>query len=312
MERDAKYAAVAVFALLAVAAAFAFVWWYSDRGDRRDYESYEIYFNGSVSGLARASPVRYLGVDVGRVQSLSVDKRNPGRVKIVAQIDSSAPISAATRASLGLLGLTGLLYIDLQLDDGAGTANQPLGQGEKFPIILSRKGDIEAFVEKLPDVVARAAAVMERVDRLLADDNLKAVGDTLANLRQASNDLPGITRQAKVLATDLRAAASATTALAARLQQTTDRSQPDLEATLASTRATAEKLAKIADSLDRIVVGNQATLAQFAGSGVAELQQLVIDARDASTEVRALARELRENPSSLLREPREAGVEIAP
>jgi phospholipid/cholesterol/gamma-HCH transport system substrate-binding protein len=68
MERDAKYAAVAVFALLAVAAAFAFVWWYSGRGDRRDYESYEIYFNGSVSGLARASPVRYLGVDVGRVR----------------------------------------------------------------------------------------------------------------------------------------------------------------------------------------------------------------------------------------------------
>jgi phospholipid/cholesterol/gamma-HCH transport system substrate-binding protein len=312
MERDAKYAAVAVFALLAVAAAFAFVWWYSGRGDRRDYESYEIYFNGSVSGLARASPVRYLGVDVGRVQSLSVDKHNPGRVKIVAQIDSSAPISGGTRAVLGLLGLTGLLYIDLQLDDAAGTTNQPLKQGEEFPIILSRKGDIETFVERLPDVVARADAVMERVDRLLADDNLKAVGDTLANLRQASNDLPGIAREAKALATDLRAAASATATLAARLQQTADRSQPDLEATLASTRATAEKLAKTADSLDRIVVGNQATLAQFAGSGVAELQQLVIDARDATTEVRELARELRDNPSSLLREPREAGVEIAP
>jgi phospholipid/cholesterol/gamma-HCH transport system substrate-binding protein len=312
MERDAKYAAVAVFALLAVAAAVAFVWWYSGRGDRRDYESYEIYFNGSVSGLARASPVRYLGVDVGRVQGLSVDKRNPGRVKVVAQIDSTAPISGGTRATLGLLGLTGLLYIDLQLDDGARSANQPLEQGEEFPIIVSRKGDIETFVEKLPDVVARAEAVMERVDRLLADDNLKAVDDTLANLRRASNDLPEIARQAKVLATDLRTAASASTALAQRLQQAVDRSQPDLQGTLASTRAAAEKLSKTADSLDRIVAGNQATLAQFAGSGVAELQQLVIDARDASTEVRSLARELRDNPSSLLREPREAGVEIAP
>ena len=32
---------------------------------------YEIYFDGSVSGLARGSPVRYLGVDVGRVRSLA-------------------------------------------------------------------------------------------------------------------------------------------------------------------------------------------------------------------------------------------------
>jgi phospholipid/cholesterol/gamma-HCH transport system substrate-binding protein len=312
MERDAKYAAVAAFALLAIAAAVAFVWWYSGRGDRRDYESYEIYFNGSVSGLARASPVRYLGVEVGRVQSLSVDKHNPGRVKVVAQIDTSAPITGETRARLGLLGLTGLLYIDLQLDEQAGSANQPLQQGEQYPVIVSRKGDIEAFIEKLPDVVTRVGGVLTRVDRLLADDNLASVNAALANLRTASNDLPEITRQLRALAVDLRATAAASKTLAESLQQTSDRSQPNLQATLASARATAEKLSKTADSLDRIVSGNQATLTQFAGNGVAELQQLVIDARDASTEVRSLARELRDNPSSLLREPREAGVEIPP
>ena len=67
MERDAKYAAVALFALACIAAAVAFVWWYTGRGDRRDYTPYEIYFEGTVSGLSEGSPVRYLGVDVGRV-----------------------------------------------------------------------------------------------------------------------------------------------------------------------------------------------------------------------------------------------------
>ena len=114
MERDAKYAAVALFALTCIAAAVAFVWWYTGRGDRRDYTPYEIYFEGSVSGLSEGSPVRYLGVDVGRVQQMSVDKSDPGRVRTVVEVDSTAPISAATQAKLGLLGLTGLLYIDLQ------------------------------------------------------------------------------------------------------------------------------------------------------------------------------------------------------
>ena len=85
MERDARYAAVAIFALLAIAAAFAFVWWYSGQGDRRSYESYEIYFDGTVSGLAQGSPVRYLGVDIGRVRSLAVSRSDPGRVKIVVE-----------------------------------------------------------------------------------------------------------------------------------------------------------------------------------------------------------------------------------
>ena len=49
----------------------------------------------------------------------------------------------------------------------------------------------------------------------------------------------------------------------------------------------------------------------LAGPGAVELQQLVLDVRDASAEVRALARALRENPSSLLRESKEQGVEIA-
>ena len=73
MERDAKYMAVGIFALLAVAAAVAFVWWYSGASDRRSYQRYEIHFSGTVSGLSQGSPVRYLGVDVGRVRSLAVD-----------------------------------------------------------------------------------------------------------------------------------------------------------------------------------------------------------------------------------------------
>ncbi len=312
MERDAKYAAVGLFALLAVAAAFMFVWWYSDRGDHRDYARYEIYFSGSVSGLARASPVRYLGVDVGRVKSLSVDRRNPGQVKIVAEIDSTAPISGATRARLGLLGLTGLLYIDLQLDEAGGAARQPLQTGQQYPVIASRKSDIEAFVEGLPGLVARAADVMDRLERLLADDNLNLIGGTLANVHQASADLTETMSQAKLMATELHQASTATAGLVAGLQQTIVQSQPELLGALAGARSAADKLAKTADSLDRIVVGNEATLKQFSGTGLAELQQLVIDARDATAEVRALALQLRENPSAILREPRESGVEIAP
>ncbi len=139
MERDAKYAAVAAFALLAIAAAVAFVWWYSGSGERRDFVRYEIYFDGSVSGLAKGSPVRYLGVDVGRVRNLAIARDNPSRVRVMAEIDSEAPISGATRARLGLLGLTGLLYIDLQQDPEADPA-RVLAEGQRYPVIPVAQG----------------------------------------------------------------------------------------------------------------------------------------------------------------------------
>ena len=65
--------------------AVGFVLWYTDANDGRDYELYEIYFTGSVSGLDRGSPVRYLGVDVGRVRRLSIDRSDASRVVVVVE-----------------------------------------------------------------------------------------------------------------------------------------------------------------------------------------------------------------------------------
>ena len=311
MERDAKYAAVAAFALLAIAAAVAFVWWYSGRGDRRDFTRYEIYFDGSVSGLSRGSPVRYLGVDVGRVRNLAVERENASRVRVIAEIDSEAPITGATEARLGLLGLTGLLYIDLQ-QDAARDPKRALDPGRNYPVIPSRKGDIEATVEKLPDLLGRAAGVVERLEELLSDRNLESVSATLANVKSASEQLPGITREAAALATELRGTSAEAAALAKQLRGLADRSAPQIEASLAGVRTTAEKLGRTADSLDRIVAGNEASLARFTGRGLADLEALVADLRATSDEIRTLAQGLRDRPSSLVVEPQERGLEIPP
>jgi len=309
VEREARYAVVGLFALAAIVLAFGFVWWYSDVSDRREYARYEIHFFGTVSGLAEGSPVRYLGVDVGRVERLQVDPDNPRRVKGVVQIDATAPISGATEARLGLLGLTGLLFIDLR-EDPRRTASTPLVQGDRYPVIRSRKGDIEAFMERLPDAVGRAAKVMERVERVLSQENIDAVRASLASIREATAELPALSRNASTLATELQGTAVEVRALSQQLRAVVDESRPDLATTLGSVRSAAERLSNTAASIERIVSGNEGALSQFAGSGGADLQQLLLEVRDTSAEVRALARQLRENPSALLRERQDTGVEL--
>jgi phospholipid/cholesterol/gamma-HCH transport system substrate-binding protein len=309
LEREARYAVVGLFALVTILLALGFVWWYSDADDRRDYNRYEIHFFGSVSGLAEGSPVRYLGVDVGRVQRLRVDPANPRRVKVIVEIDSTAPISGATEARLGLLGLTGLLYIDLR-EDPKRVASTPLAPGDRYPVIRARKGDIEAFLERLPDTLARASKVMERVEKLLSQQNIDAVGQSLASIREATGELPALTRNASTLATELSQTATEVSALSRKLGDVVDESRPDLTAALGSVRTAAERLAATAASLDRIVSGNEGHLSRLAGSGGGDLQQLLIEVRQTSAEVRALARQLRENPSALIRERQDSGVEL--
>jgi hypothetical protein len=79
---------------------------------------------------------------------------------------------------------------------------------------------------------------------------------------------------------------------------------------LANARVASDKLARAADGLDHLLNDDDGAFARNAGAGVAELQQLAIDARMASQEIRDLARQLRDQPSSLVREQPEAGVEM--
>ena len=309
MERDARYATVALFALACIVAALAFVWWYSGRGDRRDFNTYEIYFEGTVSGLSKGSPVRYLGVDVGRVTSLSVDRQDPGRVKVVAEIDEEAPVSGTTQAKLGFLGLTGLLYIDLQQNERV-PASRALPRGERYPVIAARKGSIEASAEKLPEILGQVSEIMERVEHLLADENVGAITATVANLERATAQLPATLADAQALASDLRKISATTLTLTQRADATLAAAQPDLRAALANARTASEKFARSAEGIDRLLNDQDGAFSRSAGASVVELQLLAVDARNASNEVRELARVLRERPSSLLLERPEAGVEM--
>ena len=97
MEREANYAAVGAFVVLVVVMAVLFVYWYSDAREHRDYTRFEVYFEGSVSGLERGAPVRYLGVDIGRVYSMRIDPRDSSRVQVL--VDLTRPRPYRTRRS---------------------------------------------------------------------------------------------------------------------------------------------------------------------------------------------------------------------
>ena len=132
MDRDANYVAVGAFVLLVIAMAVSFVFWYTDQQDKRTYQRYEIYFPGSVSGLTAGSPVRYLGVDVGKVVRIMLDPQQRKTVQVIVDIDSTAPIDDRTRASLSLQGVTGLLFVDLEAGS-EGRVHRRSGAGPTLP-----------------------------------------------------------------------------------------------------------------------------------------------------------------------------------
>jgi len=311
MEREANYVAVGVFIVLVVAMAVIFVLWYANAKDRREYDLYEIYFTGSVSGLDRGSPVRYLGVDVGRVRRLSIDASHASRVAAVAEIDESAPISSATRASLGLQGVTGLLFINLKEAPDA-DRSQPLKQGVRYPVIQSVASDFDVFVESLPQLMIRANALLERMSRVLSDENLAALADTISTLHAATATLPQTSANVAKLVDQMNATVLEIHGAAQSLRGIGEDARPEVRAALERLSATANNLAEASSRLDNFTRRSEVQLGHFSEQGLFEIERLVRETRSAAREFRDLSRSLKENPSQILYEPPVSGVEIRP
>jgi len=309
MERDANYTAVGAFVLLVVTMGGLFVYWYAGSADARDYRRYEIYFEGSVSGLNRGSTVRYLGVDVGRVVAIKIDTRASDRVQIIADIDSTAPVSKDTLASLSMQGVTGLLYIDLLANASAKRVMASV-PSEKYPVIDSVQSNFDRLLASLPDLVGRATVVVDRAARVLSDENIKAFSKTMQNIELASASVPGAMRDAAVVVADLRATLADVRVAASGVRQLIETSGPDLATASERIRAISENLAKTTANLDRLMTDHREDLGLFLRDSLPEIERLMRDSRSAAQEFRELSRSLRADPSQLLYEPSYKGVEI--
>jgi phospholipid/cholesterol/gamma-HCH transport system substrate-binding protein len=204
---------------------------------------------------------------------------------------SDTPVNRNTLARLTPQGVTGLLFIDLAQAPPNQRGVSPDVPSQRYPVIRSMPSNLDLFLNGLPDLVASANDVITRIAGLLNDENVAAMNATLANVRAASDTLPGTSRDVARLVAELRGTVTEAQA-AKRLREASD------------------NLASITGRVDKLLKTREPELDRFTSTGLGDFEQLVRESRDAVAEVRELARTLRENPSGLLYEKAPTGVEI--
>jgi phospholipid/cholesterol/gamma-HCH transport system substrate-binding protein len=113
METKANYTIVGIFTLLVIAAAFGFVYWMAEYGRGGPMAELVVRIPGSANGLSVGSPVRFNGIQVGSVKSLSIDADDPRYSLAFTEVRADAPVYSSTKAVLEIQGLTGAAYIEL-------------------------------------------------------------------------------------------------------------------------------------------------------------------------------------------------------
>jgi phospholipid/cholesterol/gamma-HCH transport system substrate-binding protein len=163
METRANYVTVGIFTLLAIIAAFAFVYWTAGLGDRGEVAQLRVRIPGSASGLGRGSAVLFNGVKVGEVQRVFIDINNPTDAIADTVVDRLTPITQSTQADIGLAGLTGTANIELK--GGSLTETNLLDQAED----QNRIAEIKANPSAVTNLLQTAQSILTRADTVVAE-----------------------------------------------------------------------------------------------------------------------------------------------
>jgi phospholipid/cholesterol/gamma-HCH transport system substrate-binding protein len=322
LETKGNYVLVGLFALVVMAASFAYFYWSGRYNDAADQAPIELRVVGSAAGLGPGSAVLFNGIRAGSVTGIAADPDNPRLVRVYARIDQFLPIKEDTRASIGAAGITGVSSVNL---NGGSLASPRLLQSDTrnaadIPV-LSADASADIF-SQAQELTGQAGNILTGLESLIQENRSdlnkiidNAVGFTTALdsnsaelesfLRSASDVgrsleglagtlAPSTERLEQILAAvepekvaSITANAEAFSANAAKLSETTAQ---QIDGILADAATTVESLSEFADALASSGEDVQALVASVE---IEQVETLVNEVVSAAENIAAVTNELR-------------------
>lgn len=303
--------------------------------EKRD--EYPVHFQGSVAGLSPGSPVRYNGIDVGRVERVSIDPQKPSGVLVTISLVADTPLRSDTVAVLNMQGITGLKFIELQGGRDDAVVVPPGTE------IKSSQSTVDLLTDKATSIANKVEAVLDNLTALTSGDNARSITGILNNvdaisatiakvLADNSDSVAGLVQDARAIVGDVRAFVSDARSSLDTLRKAADMASrwvdpADVKGTLGQLQNTLTRLDMSLGVVDDAVRAARARLAPnelgaalSAFTGLANASADLVRRADA-TLVRAredlfralnavtegadsfsdLANQLRDDPASLIR-----------
>jgi len=300
MEKDANYALVGFSTLLLVTGLIIFSVWLARLQFAQEYDQYDIIFQGPVRGLSQGGEVHFNGIKVGEVTRIQLDPDDPNRVIARARVTSDVPIRIDSFATLEPQGITGVNYVQIT----AGTPNKQLlkdtvGPG-KIPKLKTQRSTLSDLLEGGGTVLTRTVEALDRVNRVLSDQNIKVVGAAIADTQAVTAEL----RDRKELIGDAQKALQSIDQAATQIAELSKTSQnlvdTDGRRTLKNL-ADASEQAQAAAKDVRVIVGRlDAPTSEFATSGLPQLTAAVQSLQQTAESLDRLIRDVESNPRGLV------------
>lgn len=206
METKANYFAIGAFTILGFLGILGFFAWFSKLELDRQYAYYDVYF-ANVSGLDRASTVKFAGLAVGQVVDLRLAESGDGSVRVRLEVDAATPVRIDSVATIEAQGVTGVSFVGIS----SGSSSSDLlarAASDGAPDIVAGKSALQTLTEDAPRVIDETLAAIEQINSFLSPENGAQLERILTNLGNASEELETTLTEFSNVAQDVGRSAS--------------------------------------------------------------------------------------------------------
>ncbi len=291
-----NYAIAGAFVLVLGAVLIAGVLWLASGGAfRKQYDLYQAIVDESVAGLNLNAPVKYNGVDVGKVRQIQLDPGKPERVNLLFAIERGTPIREDTVAVLKTQGLTGIAYVELS----GGSADAPplrATAGSEYPVIRTKPSLSARLENVLTSVLAKLDSTSNNINAILSDDNRVAFTSALADIATVARTIAA-----------RKNTLDAGMANAARTFENTSGATAQLGPVIDRIGRSADAIEKMGDEVARTSAGTGKTVdsvgadvKRFTAETLPALERLLGELSVLTTSLRRLSEQTERDPRGIL------------
>ncbi|MCB1475888.1 MAG: MCE family protein [Rhodobiaceae bacterium] len=304
METRANPVIVGLFTIVAIVAAFGFIYWlgrYSEQGSQTEYR---VVFVDDVSGLNNGSPVLFNGIKVGQVSSMTLAPYDPTQIVVHINVADDTPVKVDTKALLQTQGITGGAVLMLKPGKATSVAlKDAWGDPNSAPLIFAEPSGLQNLLDAAQQLVTRVDGVAARLDTLIAT-NETAVTRIVGNVETLTGSLAGKSDKigqfiddASAVARELRSASERIDSLVSRIDGmvgTTD------DGFIANLNETAKSFKEMSDNLNKKIESIGADVQRFSGSGLRDIQSFVAEGQRTLRSMDRILSEFERSPSRFL------------
>ncbi|WP_084400025.1 MlaD family protein [Henriciella aquimarina] len=309
METRANYAMIGAFVILAILSGLGFVLWLGQSQFNQDFDVYDIVFDGPVN-LEDGASVRYIGIKVGEVESIGIDRNDASKVRARIRVDSETPVKTDSTASIEFAGITGVTFV--QINAGSPDAERlQRASNQEVPEIKSISSPVAELFSSGNEVMGRANLALENIGKLLSDENVESVSNTIANIEAISSSLSGegnlSADLSEVLASVNQAAESIDRAsrsfdsLGTNAEKEVTRIGTQISDLLTELEGMSDSARRSIESSEQAITAATGVIEGPATDAVTDFRLIAQDLRVLIRRLDRLTRELEQNPQGLLR-----------